>query len=602
MPKYHKSQLGPDQASSDQDREVARLVQIRQDQGDIPQYEYEESLERLGRTATEGRIGYLRTLVNKHAPRPPAALLGFEPDEDCYIALARATTLGAFHETYIAKLFPGSNYSAFYRWFQEAFEPGLRALIQPGKKGIETFRRAILSCLWHCDRFGQAWQTDVVTLPFKAVPPGRGYTNPVRVKLIAIIDDATRLIVAWKLVYCVKGRDVRATDVADVLIGAMHRWGVPEQIVMDNGNEFDNDLIAKLLVRTGTAARLTPRYRGESKGKIERFNRSVNGWFAREFATWTTGPASAARYPILGNSGKDAPSHTTVINRLSALIDWYNTEKVHSGHGLTPLQAREADPTELPPLILHHVLHLGSVHNQDRKDQWVSPQTYGINYDNRHWTCLDPDTPGQGKFNGVQSLARAIHGRHGVRVRPVNGDDTIVGIYDVDDRFICIATRMDQIPTDIKLANRSSNDEMLHHAERILAEAHRQIAEETGADQPEEDNAARRAATTISTQVAELLAVSHDTITMRWDKVTTADGDTTDCRILSLATETNPLDADTAIRVLMAWIDNETQEIYRLETPTTVLSYDTTSAAARVIDRATGDIDHYIAIAFPNAA
>lgn len=585
------------ETKTDRQTEIDRLVKIREANGTISEPEYNESLERLGKPQTAGCRGALRRDVRKVHPAPPHPGRDFTMDEDLLIGLAKSKTLAQFHRDQVADIY-GTSFSSFYRALQRQIEPALLAYLKPGRGGMNAFRSNTLSCLWNCEHFGEAWQTDVVELPVRVVPPGRGQKNPARVKLIGVIDDATRLIVGWGIVYCRDHRDVRAADVAGVLIGAMHRYGVPQQVVMDNGNEFDNKLIAQLMKRSASYARMTPRYRGESKGKIERFNWTVQGWLAREYASWTAGSPSSARYSLQGANNTKAPRHEQFHAALTHWIDVeYNTVRKHSAHGLTPIDAYNADTFDLIPLELHRVLGLGPVDNAGRDDQWVSVQRYGINHRNQKFLNIDVSSPGRGNLSGLQSLARQLGRRSNVQIREVNGDPTLIGVYDNHDRFLCIATRMDCIDTETKFANRTRNDSILRQAELAMRDAQHQLEAEFPdiEDDDESDETHDPRSLSVIAIVADILNTEHRNLRPRYNLIHhDSQGSEHLVNTLEVSDDTCNLTWDTCLEVLAAWTSREHREIYRLDTPTQALSYQADTSSARLVNKNTGEVEQML--------
>ncbi len=573
--------------------EIDRLVKIRESTADgtIPRPEYDKALERMGKAVTAGTRGSLRRKVSKTMPAPERPTEGLDFSESVLVLLASCPSLQAFHAYFVAINHPTIPYPTFWYHFREKVDHRLASLVKPGRGSMQAFRFAILSCLWHCDSFGQAWQIDVCTLPFKVRVPG--YHYPVRVKLICIIDDATRLIVGWDLVYATDGRDVRGGDVCAVMIAAMSRYGIPQQIVMDNGKEFDNRRINQMLRACVVTPRFTPRYRGERKGKIERFFGTLGRWMVFCYPSWTAGKNSSARYTLLGGDDAHAPDAETAHHFVTDLIDVrYNTERVHRSIGMTPADARAADPTELRQLNLLDVLKFAPVHKEGTKQEFVKVQNYGINHNNEIFTNLDIDSPGRKGRSGAHSLARMRHNKYGVRLRPVPGDPTRAGVYNIDDNFICIATNMRNIPTHIKLAHSSENDQLLHVGEGILAEAHAAAAAGMEVDtDPDVDAEVRDVI--LGDAIANLVDTTANRVA-RYSEDLGLGGSKaplpTDFYIDDTAVV---IDVHTAADLLMIWADAQDQDTYRVDTPNQSVTWDTARATAQLADKDTGEITFF---------
>jgi len=567
-------------ARTDTERnQVELLVAIRERDGIIGRPAYEAALTAMGREVTPGAIGNLRRKIARIAPAPHVPSAAYELSKADLAELARSPSLIDFHSRHVLGAHPDLTFSSWYRALHRLVDPGLLAYIKPGRGGMEAFRDATLSVLWSCEHFGEAWQADVLTLPFLAVPPGRGYRHPVKVQAIIVIDDATRLIVGWKLVYCTPGRAVRASDVCDVLIGAMDRWGVPEQVIVDNGKEFDNDRVSRCLKRAASTARCTPRYRGESKGKIERLNGTLVRWLRMAWPTWTEGRPSSARYPIQGGTLDGAPDHDTVQAFMVEMLDVrYNTKHRHRSLGkLTPMQAYEAGPTELLPLTLEKVLRFGSVHNEGRRDEFHDVLKTGINLNGNVFTNMDPTSPGRNGRPGSVALAAMRASRHGVRIRLINGDPTRIGVFDVDDEFVCIATRMDKIPTEVKLAHSTAVAGELLEAERIAIESQERVMAEhalnVDSEVDEDELARRRRARTARAAVADALNTDLNQVEQRFAKFT-HDGKAFTERHLEIVDRTVHLGVHNTASVIAAWADRDHLPLYRIDTPSQAVVYD----------------------------
>jgi len=116
------------------------------------------------------------------------------------------------------------------------------------------------------------WQTDIKYGP--RLPGGPGQA-PQPTYLSAIIDDATRYVVhaAW---YPTQDEAI----VADSLRTAMRRYGVPVRLYCDNGKQYRSAHLTRVAARLGIRLVYTKPYAPESKGKIERFNRTVDALLA----------------------------------------------------------------------------------------------------------------------------------------------------------------------------------------------------------------------------------------------------------------------------------------------------------------------------------
>ncbi len=116
----------------------------------------------------------------------------------------------------------------------------------------------------------QCWQSDVMCGPLL---PGPGGKNR-KTYLISLMDDATRLIVHCQFCWSEK-----LSDFLPVLRQALLRRGVPERLFADNGAAYISTHLAVICASLNVALRHARPYSPESKGKIERWHRTVRQQF-----------------------------------------------------------------------------------------------------------------------------------------------------------------------------------------------------------------------------------------------------------------------------------------------------------------------------------
>ena len=114
------------------------------------------------------------------------------------------------------------------------------------------------------------WQADCKYGPYLKI---KG--KPTQVYFIGFIDDSTR--------YIVHGEFYETFDqaaVADCLRKAILKEGLPQRLFFDNGKEFRNKWMERACATLGIKLIFTMPYSPESKGKIERFNRTLDSFLA----------------------------------------------------------------------------------------------------------------------------------------------------------------------------------------------------------------------------------------------------------------------------------------------------------------------------------
>ena len=116
------------------------------------------------------------------------------------------------------------------------------------------------------------WQADTSHGPYLTINKKKVLTY-----LIAIIDDASRLIVSAKFYF-----NDNAVNFQNVFKNAVKTYGIPKKLFVDNGSTYKNDQLSLICANTGTILIHARPYSGASKAKIER-------WFHTMKATWMRG-------------------------------------------------------------------------------------------------------------------------------------------------------------------------------------------------------------------------------------------------------------------------------------------------------------------------
>lgn len=169
--------------------------------------------------------------------------------------------------------------------------------------------------------FGDLWSAD-----FLHGPMVRLGNHAYKAYLHAIIDDATRLIVAARF-----HEAENTKNMLDDLMLAVRRFGVPKRLYTDNGAAFRSRHLRTVAARLAIALPHTPAYTPQGRGKIERFFRTVRDGFL-------TGRAR------------------TSLQKINAdFAEWLNDyhHRPHSSLGISPLQRKltDAGPVlrQIPP-------------------------------------------------------------------------------------------------------------------------------------------------------------------------------------------------------------------------------------------------------------
>jgi transposase InsO family protein len=196
-----------------------------------------------------------------------------------------------------------------------------RALVRNGRiDPAKRPRRRSDYKRWERGRPMELWQMDVVG--------GVHLSDGVEVKVVTGIDDNSRFVVSAKVV-------ARATarPVCDALLEALGRYGVPEQILTDNGKVFTGRfgpggssaevLFDRICVENGIRHLLTAPRSPTTTGKVERLHKTMRS----EFLTDADG-----KFATIGE----------LQGALDGWVDHYNTERPHQSLGMRPPAQRFA--------------------------------------------------------------------------------------------------------------------------------------------------------------------------------------------------------------------------------------------------------------------
>jgi transposase InsO family protein len=161
---------------------------------------------------------------------------------------------------------------------------------------------------WQRPAAMQLWQLDIVYGP-RLVDTVTGELREARI--VTGVDDHSRFCVLARVVERATGRAICLA-----FAEALERYGVPEEVLTDNGKQFTDRfgrggevLFDKICRRNGIAHRLTQPSSPTTTGKVERFHQTLE----REWLD-------------------DARPFTSVLEAQAALDDWvrdYNAERPH---------------------------------------------------------------------------------------------------------------------------------------------------------------------------------------------------------------------------------------------------------------------------------
>jgi transposase InsO family protein len=166
---------------------------------------------------------------------------------------------------------------------------------------------------WERHRPMELWQMDVVG--------GIMLTDGTELKALTGIDDYSRFVVIAALM-----ERATARAVCSAFVDGLRRWGVPDEILTDNGKVFTGRfnpqhsevLFDRICRQNGIDHKLTGVRSPTTTGKIERFHRTLRDEFLIDAQLRSKADAQAA---------------------LDAFVDGYNTQRPHQSLGMcSPVQ------------------------------------------------------------------------------------------------------------------------------------------------------------------------------------------------------------------------------------------------------------------------
>jgi len=199
-----------------------------------------------------------------------------------------------------------------------------RHLRQQGLSGreIRAERKQVVSRRFNRVGRNTLWQADLKYGPYLPDPGHPGHK--MRTYLVALIDDATRLVVHGEFY-----DNQRLPVLEDAFRKAIIKCGAPDNLYVDNGKIFVSQWLRLACARLRIRHLNTKAYSAESKGKIERWNRTVDE-FIRE-------------------AELEKPQTLDELNRLfrAWLSEGYNHRQHSALAGKTPAQAFAQDTKPL---------------------------------------------------------------------------------------------------------------------------------------------------------------------------------------------------------------------------------------------------------------
>jgi putative transposase len=154
-----------------------------------------------------------------------------------------------------------------YKVARSTLERQLRLQGLSGRE-IKAAQKSVVGRRFNRQGRNTLWQTDLKYGPYLPDPDHPGHK--LRTYLIAIIDDATRMVVQAEFY-----ANQKLPVLEDAFRKAILRCGTPDNLYLDNGKIFVSQWLRLACAKLRIRHLNTKAYSPESKGKIERFNRTV---------------------------------------------------------------------------------------------------------------------------------------------------------------------------------------------------------------------------------------------------------------------------------------------------------------------------------------
>lgn len=185
------------------------------------------------------------------------------------------------------------------------------------------------------------WQSDIKFGPFLPIGPNGSKRQ---VYLVLFIDDATRFILHGAFYPTLDQRIVE-----DAFRQSVQKYGRPEAVFFDNGKQYRTKWMARACSKLGTRLLYAKPYSPESKGKIERMNRVIDGF--------------------LGEAALEKPQSLEQLNNhFQVWLSECYLNKPHSALGdhVTPMMAYRSDKKALH-FLDSETIGLAFLHAESRK-------------------------------------------------------------------------------------------------------------------------------------------------------------------------------------------------------------------------------------------
>lgn len=314
---------------------VERLRDARRREGVLPTALVHHIAELLGKDERT-----VRRWCEKPKPRKRKRYQLTDRDRELYYQL-HGNVLAVWRERTKEDTLAPSR-ATLQRAFAEQMSRAERAYAVQGEDGWRAHKLHLRS---EPERRNAVWEADHKQLSIEVIPPNG--TKPVKPWVTIFLDGHTRAVMGYAMNLTQTAADVIAAFRAGICEDAERGpfCGIPETLRWDNGREFLAESVTEVAVAVGCLPQPAPPFSPHLKGKIERFNRTLEQSLLSGLPGYVHG-ARKADGSLYG--GDERISFEHFVELFEAFIRSYNLERAHKGlDGRTPEQAWRSDSSPI---------------------------------------------------------------------------------------------------------------------------------------------------------------------------------------------------------------------------------------------------------------
>lgn len=233
--------------------------------------------------------------------------------------------------------------STYRRAINREFDLAARKAAQVGLPGRDQTRIVLKQPARHRN---ERWEGDHTMIELHVLAPG--HARPVRPWITWLIDVGTRAIMGWGIS---AGAPNRGAVLAAIRSGVERDgekpfYGVPGELLWDNGLEFTSGAVTEAAALLGSAARTTAPYSPTQKPFIERLNRTLEVELISKMPHYVDGPRR--KDGTIEDRDESMLTLTELAHQIDVWIEHYNNARPHKGiGGKTPAEKWASDPTPI---------------------------------------------------------------------------------------------------------------------------------------------------------------------------------------------------------------------------------------------------------------